>query len=110
HMRFDPSVEVEAAERSEREAAIAAEIEQALESVQSLDEDQILRRFVNLVKAAVRTDFYQKAEGRAKPVVSIKFESRKIEDLPAPKPLYEIFVYSPRVEGIHLRFGKVARG
>ena len=71
--------------RSLRETAIVSDIEQALEAVQSLDEDQILRRFVNLVKAAVRTNFYQMAGDGAKPVVSIKFESRKIEDLPAPK-------------------------
>ena len=110
HMRFDPRVEADADERNRREAAIAAEIEHALEAVQSLDEDQILRRFVNLVKAAKRTNFYQLSGERPKPVVSIKFESRMIDDLPAPKPLYEIFVYSPRVEGIHMRFGKVARG
>ncbi|MCC6949389.1 MAG: NAD-glutamate dehydrogenase [Bradyrhizobiaceae bacterium] len=111
HMRFDPRVEVSGEERSEREAAIVQEIEQALGAVESLDDDQILRRFVNLVKAALRTNFYQAgADGQAKPIISIKFESRKIEELPLPKPLYEIFVYSPRVEGIHLRFGKVARG
>ena len=111
HMRFDPRVEVSGEERSAREAAIAQDIEQALGAVESLDDDQILRRFVNLVKAAVRTNFYQTgADGHAKPIISIKFESRKIEELPLPRPLYEIFVYSPRVEGIHLRFGKVARG
>ncbi|MEX0591572.1 MAG: NAD-glutamate dehydrogenase [Xanthobacteraceae bacterium] len=111
HMRFDPRVEVDMAERGRREAAVRAEIERALEAVESLDEDRILRCFVNLVSAAIRTNFYQVgADGQAKFVISIKFESKKIEDLPAPRPLYEIFVYSPRVEGIHLRFGKVARG
>lgn len=111
HARFDPRLEASAEERREREIAIVREIEQALEAVESLDEDQILRRFVNLVRAAVRTNFFQTGpDGQPKAVISIKFESRKIEELPLPKPLYEIFVYSPRVEGIHLRFGKVARG
>ena len=111
HLRFDPRVEVTPEERGQRQQAIADEIEAALSAVESLDEDQILRRFVNLVHAAVRTNFYQvAADGHAKPVISIKFASRKIDELPAPVPLYEIFVYSPRVEGVHLRFGKVARG
>lgn len=109
--RFDPRIGGEAAERAAREEAIVAEIESALGAVESLDEDRILRRFVNLVMAAVRTNFYQVgADGHARPTISIKFESRKIDELPPPRPLYEIFVYSPRVEGVHLRFGKVARG
>ena len=59
----------------------------------------------------MRTNFFQIDEqGSAKPTISIKFESRKLDELPAPRPLFEIFVYSPRVEGVHLRFGKVARG
>jgi glutamate dehydrogenase len=111
HMRFDPRVEIDVGERGVREAAIRTEIERLLDAVESLDEDRILRSFANLVGAAVRTNFYQVgADGQAKPVISIKFASGKIDDLPAPRPLYEIFVYSPRVEGIHLRFGKVARG
>ena len=70
-----------------------------------------MRRFVNAVRAAVRTNFYQlDADGQAKPIIAIKFASRQLDDLPPPRPLYEIFVYSPRVEGVHLRFGKVARG
>ena len=80
-------------------------------AVQSLDEDRILRHFVNAVQSALRTNYYQvDAEGRPKAQIAIKFSSRKLEGLPLPKPLYEIFVYSPRVEGVHLRFGKVARG
>ena len=100
-----------AAERSARETAILAEIEEQLKSVASLDEDRILRLFTNLVQATIRTNLWQIGQdGHPRPVISFKFEARKIEDLPAPRPLYEIFVYSPRVEGIHLRFGKVARG
>src|SRR5216684_4229845 len=109
--RFDPHLVATGAERSARETAILAEIEEQLKSVTSLDEDRILRLFTNLVQATIRTNLWQIGQdGHPRPVISFKFEARKIEDLPAPRPLYEIFVYSPRVEGIHLRFGKVARG
>jgi glutamate dehydrogenase len=109
--RFDPHLVATGAERSARETAILAEIEEQLKSVASLDEDRILRLFTNLVQATIRTNLWQIGQdGHPRPVISFKFEARKIEDLPAPRPLYEIFVYSPRVEGIHLRFGKVARG
>jgi glutamate dehydrogenase len=98
-------------ERHAREAAIAAEIEQALAAVKSLDEDRIIRHFVNAVQAAIRTNYYQiGADGHPKAQIAIKFASRKIDGMPLPRPLYEIFVYSPRVEGVHMRFGKVARG
>jgi glutamate dehydrogenase len=109
HARFDPRAAAET--RSQREAEIAAEIEEALKAVPSLDEDRILRHFVNAVQSAIRTNFYQLGkDGLPKQQIAIKYESRKLITLPAPRPLYEIFVYSPRVEGVHLRFGKVARG
>src|SRR5260221_3014116 len=109
--RFDPNLVATDAERSARETSIVSEIEEQLKSVASLDEDRILRLFTNLVQATIRTNLWQIGQdGHPRPVISFKFEARKIEDLPAPRPLYEIFVYSPRVEGIHLRFGKVARG
>ncbi|WP_407159444.1 NAD-glutamate dehydrogenase [Bradyrhizobium sp. STM 3557] len=109
--RFDPRHAATTAERSALETTILAEIEEQLTSVAALDEDRILRRFTNLVQAAIRTNLWQIGDdGHPRPVISFKFEAGKIEDLPAPRPLYEIFVYSPRVEGIHLRFGKVARG
>src|SRR6202163_2551887 len=111
HGRFDPRLAIEAAERAKKEAAIGAEAESALNAVESLDEDRILRQFFAIVRAAIRTNFYQIDQlGHPKATISIKFESRKIDDMPLPRPLYEIFVYSPRVEGVHLRFGKVARG
>ncbi len=110
HARFD-SRTAEPERRKERQDAILAEIEAALQAVDSLDEDRIIRRFVNAVQAAVRTNFFQHdQDGEAKPVISVKYDSRAVDDLPRPRPLYEIFVYSPRVEGVHLRFGKVARG
>ncbi|MDQ4134969.1 MAG: NAD-glutamate dehydrogenase, partial [Pseudomonadota bacterium] len=85
--------------------------EEALRAVTSLDDDHILRRFVNLVEAAARTNFFQiEANGLPRQTIAFKFECAKVEGLPLPRPLYEIFVYSPRVEGVHLRFGKVARG
>jgi glutamate dehydrogenase len=111
HTRFDPRVGVPAPERQELSGEILAEIETALSTVASLDEDRILRRFVNAVQAALRTNFYQTAiDGQPRSAIAIKFDSRKIEDLPLPRPLSEIFVYAPGVEGVHLRFGKVARG
>jgi glutamate dehydrogenase len=110
HARFDPRAEADIA-RKTRQTEIVAEIEAALEKVPSLDEDRILRHFVNAVQSALRTNFYQIGDdGQPKAQIAIKYESGKLTTLPAPRPLYEIFVYSPRVEGVHLRFGKVARG
>ncbi len=110
HARFDPRQEA-AQNRESTQDEIVALIEEGLQAVESLDEDRILRHFLNAVQSGLRTNFYQIGEdGHPKPLIAIKFESRKITDLPLPRPLYEIFVYSPRVEGIHLRFGKVARG
>jgi len=110
HARFDPRPEA-ARDREGREQAITARIEEALQGVESLDEDRILRHFVNAVQAALRTNFFQVGEhGQPKPLIAVKFESGKLTGVPLPHPLYEIFAYSPRVEGVHLRFGKVARG
>ena len=107
--RFDPRIESE--KRPVREIEIHAAIEEALQSVASLDEDRIIRHFVSAVRAAARTNFFRlDTDGQPKPVIAIKFASRNIDACPRPRPLYEIFVYSPRVEGVHLRFGKVARG
>jgi glutamate dehydrogenase len=110
HARFDPRPEA-AKNREGREKTIATRIEEALQTVESLDEDRILRHFVNAVQAALRTNFFQADEhGQPKPLITVKFESGKLTGVPLPHPLFEIFVYSPRVEGVHLRFGKVARG
>jgi glutamate dehydrogenase len=108
HARFDPSANNG---RELREKNIAASIEMLLADVDVLDEDRIVRHFLNAVQSALRTNFYQlDSEGQPKAQIAIKYDSRKLTDLPLPRPLYEIFVYSPRVEGVHLRFGKVARG
>lgn len=87
------------------------ELDGALDQVASLDEDRILRSFLTVIKATLRTNFFQEAAGgKQHSYVSMKFDPQAIPDLPAPRPAYEIWVYSPRVEGVHLRFGKVARG
>ncbi|MFC8505288.1 NAD-glutamate dehydrogenase [Streptomyces sp. NPDC057411] len=87
------------------------ELDGALDQVASLDEDRILRSFLTVIKATLRTNFFQKnTAGDRHSYVSMKFDPQAIPDLPAPRPAFEIWVYSPRVEGVHLRFGKVARG
>lgn len=92
-------------------SSLVNKIENALESVVSLDEDRIVRRLLEVILATTRTNFYQTTkEGYAKPYISVKFDPKAISDLPLPRPMFEIFVYSPRVEGVHLRSGKVARG
>ncbi|MGY4928229.1 NAD-glutamate dehydrogenase [Streptomyces sp. 900105755] len=91
--------------------ALLEELDAALDQVASLDEDRILRSFLTVIKATLRTNFFQETtEGKPHSYVSMKFDPQAIPDLPAPRPAFEIWVYSPRVEGVHLRFGKVARG
>jgi glutamate dehydrogenase len=91
--------------------ALLEELDAALDQVASLDEDRILRSFLTVIKATLRTNFFQEADGgMPHEYVSMKFDPQAIPDLPAPRPAFEIWVYSPRVEGVHLRFGKVARG
>ena len=107
-VRFDPTNRGDVELRA---AALKVRFEEALEDVASLDEDRILRRFLNLMEATLRTNFYQQAEGGGpKPYLSFKLASGEIDELPRPRPMAEIFVYSPRTEGVHLRGGKVARG
>ncbi|MEU8827398.1 NAD-glutamate dehydrogenase [Streptomyces sp. NPDC048636] len=91
--------------------ALLEELDAALDQVASLDEDRILRSFLTLIKATLRTNHFQKnGQGKPHDYLSIKLDPQAVPDLPAPRPAYEIWVYSPRVEGVHLRFGKVARG
>jgi len=95
---------------------ILANFEEKLELVNNLDDDRIIRRFIELISATLRTNFYQDASSKNgssitfKPYISFKFESNLIPELPLPRPKFEVFVYSPDVEGVHLRGGKVARG
>ncbi|QYO78020.1 NAD-glutamate dehydrogenase [Devosia salina] len=88
-------------------AAIAAQLDQ----ISSLDEDTIVRRFQNLIEASLRTNAWQRdTHGGRRPALAIKFDCSKVEGMVAPRPYREISVYSPRVEGVHLRFGAIARG
>jgi len=101
--RFDPKIKG-------KSKVLLRRLETGLARVQSADEDRILRRYINLVMSMLRTNFYQTSNTAAKPYLSFKLDSQKIDELPLPRPFREIFVYSPRVEGVHLRFGMVARG
>ncbi len=90
---------------------LEAKILKGLDSVANLDQDRILRRFLEVIYATLRTNYFQQEKnGFSKPYLSFKLDPNKIPDLPLPLPMFEIFVYSPRFEGVHLRGGKVARG
>jgi len=109
--RFDPNLPEGLETRRIRSGRLEFMIEAALNEVVSLDDDRALRRLARLVTAIRRTNYYQPgADGEPKPYMSFKIESDAIADLPAPKPYREIWVASPQVEGVHLRFGPVARG
>ena len=106
--RFDPALQ---GDRAVAQAAIEKRIEAALDAVSNLDEDRILRQYLAMVQATLRTNYFQRGpDGQPKPVLSFKFDPSKIPGLPQPRPMFEIFVHSPRVEGVHLRGGFVARG
>lgn len=103
-LRFSPEYRADTSELVET-------IEKSFDDVVSLDEDRILRKLLEVILATIRTNYFQKTpEGQPKAHVSFKFDPSAISELPLPKPMFEIFVYSPRVEGVHLRAGKVARG
>ena len=100
-----------AIEQLDAELEVMIRIEAALDEVANLDEDRILRSYIGVVRATLRTNYFQHGAGGApKSYVSFKFDPQRIPELPEPRPKYEIFVYSPRVEGVHLRSGSVARG
>jgi glutamate dehydrogenase len=105
-VRFDPESPMDQATRSARAAELAEKIKTGLNDVVSLDHDRILRWFLAVLSATVRTNFY----ASARQAIALKLLPRQIPELPAPRPEFEIFVYSPRLEGVHLRFGPVARG
>ncbi len=114
--RFDPARQRGEAERSE---AILEEIRGELDEVVSLDHDRILRSYLALIGATLRTNYYRAAGPGAAPdcvtptstpYLVVKLDPSRVDTLPAPRPTFEIFVYSPRLEAVHLRFGRVARG
>ena len=112
--RFDPSRQLGEAERSE---AITEEIRGQLDEVAILDHDRILRSYLGLILATLRTSFFADGEVAAQlaspgdpPYLVVKLDARQVPELPAPRPRFELFVYSPRLEAVHLRFASVARG
>ncbi len=107
NFRFSP----EHAYSNVKTEKVLAKIEAILESVSSLDQDQIIRGFINLIQATLRTNYFQTdSAGEAKPYLSFKVDPKMINGMPLPMPMFEIFVFSARMEGVHLRGGKVARG
>jgi glutamate dehydrogenase len=109
--RFSPVFDGDEDWRGQRELAIEQRILDSLDEVRNLGQDRIIRQYVRLIKATLRTNFFQQAEdGDLKPYFSFKFRPSAIPEIPQPVPMFEIYVYSPRVEGVHLRGGKVARG
>lgn len=105
--KFDPNSKED---RVRAQEEILSKIKTLLEDVVVLDEDRILNKFVNAIESTLRTNYYQYQNGKQKPYLSIKIDCKAIDEMPLPRPKYEIFIYSPRVEAIHLRGGKVARG
>jgi len=106
--RFDPATEAARAAHCER---LLQAIGGALDQVPNLDEDRILRLFLGVINATVRTNYFRHgADGGPRPCLSFKFDPARVPGLPEPRPMFEIWVYSPRVEGVHLRGGPVARG
>jgi glutamate dehydrogenase len=108
--QFEPGSMAEEYSEEGRRAQIK-QIEEQLEQVESINEDQVFRIYLQLIQATLRTNYFCRDEvGNNRPCLSLKLATRQILTAPEPRPAYEIFVYSARVEGLHLRGGKVARG
>ncbi|MET0901116.1 MAG: NAD-glutamate dehydrogenase [Mycobacterium sp.] len=107
---FDP--DLPEADRSQRAQLAAAAVAADIDALVSLDTDRVLRAFATLIQATLRTNYFVSDENSARSngVLAVKLNPVLIDELPLPRPKFEIFVYSPRVEGVHLRFGSVARG
>jgi glutamate dehydrogenase len=111
HALFDPARAFTPEQRRQEAAKYAGRIESALETVSSLDEDRMIRRYLNLIQATLRTNYYQTpTELTPASAIAMKIDSHRVDAIPAPKPFAEIFVSSPRFEGVHLRSGPIARG
>ena len=111
NLRFNPQEKPLAKASIKKVEKLLADIESSLDNVASLDDDRIIRRFAEMINATIRTNYYQKDEkAKEKSYISFKILPEKISEVPQPVPSFEIFVYSPQVEGVHLRGGKVARG
>jgi glutamate dehydrogenase len=106
--RFDPTQPEGAEARADQ---LRERLATAIDQVANLDEDRILRSFLDMVEATLRTNHYQRGlDGQPKPYLSFKLDPAGVPSLPKPRPMFEVFVYSPRTEAVHLRGGKVARG
>jgi glutamate dehydrogenase len=104
--RFDP----DAADREVAAKHLKAKIKDELDAVPNIDDDTIIRRYLNLIESSLRTNYFAGAIRAEDVSLAIKLDSKAVVGLPEPKPWREIFVYGPEVEGVHLRFGPVARG
>ncbi|TPH12848.1 NAD-glutamate dehydrogenase [Litorilituus lipolyticus] len=110
-LRFDPNSKSSESAKGKAIDKVLNEIESSLDNVANLDDDRIIRRFVEMINATIRTNYYQLDANQAeKSYISFKIVPEQISEIPLPVPKFEIFVYSPQVEGVHLRGGKVARG
>jgi glutamate dehydrogenase len=108
-VRFENGVKED--KRAKQSAGLIDAIETALAEVPSIDDDKILRRYVNAIQASLRTNFFQTgADGAPRPALAFKLDPKALDGLPEPRPYREVFVYGAEVEGVHLRFGPVARG
>jgi len=105
-LRFDP----DNACHFKKQQKLQEKILSAVNEVRNLNEDRVLRKYVELIMATLRSNYFQQSAGKNKPYICFKFAHSQISDIPLPRLNYEVFVYSPRVEGVHLRGGKVARG
>ncbi len=105
--RFGPGAEKDGAVAAKH---LKAKIKDALEDVPNIDDDTIIRRYLNLIEASLRTNHFVEGKKERGQSLAIKLDSRAVEGLPEPRPWREIFVYGSEVEGVHLRFGPVARG
>lgn len=124
HCLLDPKIVGQSREEYGRADRLNEKIIEALDQVSNLNEDKVIRSYLQLFNATKRTNFFQidavnktnhsenkiDTKGKYKAYVSVKLATQELDDAPVPRPLYEIFVYSPRMEGVHLRMGKVARG
>ena len=108
HGLFDPNLSDQA--RTKKRAESDRILQKELDRAVSLDDDRILRTFMSVVQATLRTNFFQLEAGAPKPYVSLKFDPKTILELPRPRPRFEVFVYSKRMEGVHLRCGSITRG
>ncbi len=107
-LQFDPSIAKK--KRSKELEACKTRIKKGISRARNLDEDRILSAFSGVVSATLRTNYFQSDDGEHKPCISIKLDPGKLPEVPLPRPKFEIFVYAPDVEGVHLRGGDIARG